>query len=617
MKIEILPANVANMIAAGEVVQGPSSVVKEMMENSADAGASSITVILSDAGRTLIRVLDDGCGMSPEDAVKCFERHATSKISRPEDLESILTYGFRGEALASIAAVAEVSLKTRRREDETGVCVEYADSKLVSVTETACPAGADFSVMNLFYNVPARRKFLKSDASEFRKVLSEFNRIALTHPELSLRLVHNDKDVQDLPPASSLKIRVADLLGKDISREIVETSADTSVVNIRGFIGRPEDSRKTQPNQYFFVNGRFFRSPYLHKAVMKAYEGLIAPGTSPSYFLYLTIDPHNVDVNIHPSKAEVKFEEEQVVFQIVYACVKESLGKNSFVQSIDFDVEGVPEIPVFNPRDPSPVKAPQVRVNPDYNPFENDGFQDNGYDSPKNTYDSPENAYDFPKTGNDFPARTYNPAPAVDYGRLFDDRQALSADDTMVVGEKYIIYKVKEGIRIVDIVRARERIMYSRMIQSIAMGEILSQSLLYPVEIEVGRHAVSLVGEHSGILSEAGFDIRPAGDTSIAVYGMPSGFSSDRQSVSDIAAGLIASLDETAGELRSSIISDMAVRLAHISAMSDRSVPNKSEARSLIEQLMGCEDSSTSPYSGKRCNATVSLSDIDKIITKW
>ena len=581
MKIEILPANVANMIAAGEVVQGPSSVVKEMMENSVDAGATSVSVIISDAGRTLIRIIDNGSGMSREDALTCFERHATSKISRPEDLESILTYGFRGEALASIAAVSEVTLKTRRREDETGTCIEYADSKLLSVSETASAAGADFSVRNLFYNVPARRKFLKSDASEFRKILSEFNRIALTHPELSLRLVHNDRDVHNLPPAQSLKMRIADLMGKEPAKELVSISTETSVLCMSGFIGKPENAKKVQPNQFFFVNGRFFRSAYLHKAVMRAYEGLVAQGTSPSYFLYVKCDPGTVDVNIHPSKTEVKFEEEQVVFQIVYAGVKEALGKNSFVNSIDFDVEGVPEIPVFNPRDNTQVRMPQIKTDPDYNPFKN-----------------------------------YDSSPRPDFGRLFDDSQAVSSEDVMVVGGKYIISKVRDGIQVTNIVRARERILYSRMIQSVAMGEIFSQAMVYPVEVETGKHAVSLIEEYSGLLLEAGFDIRPFGETSVAVYGQPSGYGSDKETISDTVSELVASLDESAGELRSSIISNIAVRLSHTAALADKSVPNRSEARALIGQLEGCEDAATSPCSGKRCYSVIQVADMEKLLVK-
>ena len=317
------------MIAAGEVVQRPASVVKELVENAVDAGADQVTVVIQDAGRTLIQVIDNGCGMSPDQAVLCFERHATSKLRSAEDLHNILTFGFRGEALASIAAVAEVTLKTRREEDEVGCQVDFADSQHLSTQEIAAPRGANFSVRNLFYNVPARRKFLKSDNVEFKHVVTEFIRVALTRPDIGFTLTHNGKDIYVLRPAKSLKFRIQDVLGGNVAKEIVDIKAETSVVGIYGFAGRPDMARKGLGNQYFFVNGRYFRSPYLHKAVMKAYENLIPEGVTPSYFVYLEIDPQSIDVNIHPTKTEIKFEDDSVVFQILYACIKESLGKNS------------------------------------------------------------------------------------------------------------------------------------------------------------------------------------------------------------------------------------------------------------------------------------------------
>ena len=335
------------MIAAGEVVQRPASVVKELVENAVDAGADQVTVVIQDAGRTLIQVIDNGCGMSPDQAVLCFERHATSKLATADDLSRIMTFGFRGEALASIAAVAEVTLKTRREEDEVGCQVDFADSQHIDTKEVAAPRGSNFSVRNLFYNVPARRKFLKSDNVEFKHIISEFTRVALTRPEIGFTLTHNGKDVYVLRPAKSLKFRIQDMMGANLVKELADIQAQTSVMDICGFVGRPESARKGLGNQYFFVNGRYFRSPYLHKAVMKAYENLIPDGVTPSYFIYLDIDPEGVDVNIHPTKTEIKFEDDSVIFQILYACVKEALGKNSFGDGIDFDREGMHEIPVF------------------------------------------------------------------------------------------------------------------------------------------------------------------------------------------------------------------------------------------------------------------------------
>lgn len=389
MDIRILPSNIANMIAAGEVVQRPSSVVKELVENAVDAGATQVTVILSDAGRTLIQVIDNGCGMTPDQAVLCFERHATSKIATADDLLDITTFGFRGEALASIAAVAEVTLKTRRAEDEVGCQVVYDDSKHVSTDEISTPAGSNFAVRNLFYNIPARRKFLKSDNVEMKHVVEEFVHVALTRSNIGFTLIHNGKNVYVLKPAKSLKFRIQDLLGSYVVSQVVDISADTSVVNVRGYVGRPDQAKKTLGNQYFFVNGRYFRSPYLHKAVMNAYENMLPQGATPAYFIYLEVDPHKLDVNISPTKTEVKFEDDSVIFQTLYACVKESLGRNSFGASIDFDTKDMAEIPAFSSdfdKFRPEVSMPDVSLDNEYNPFDN---PDGGFGSSEPRFDSP------------------------------------------------------------------------------------------------------------------------------------------------------------------------------------------------------------------------------------
>lgn len=389
MDIRILPSNIANMIAAGEVVQRPSSVVKELVENAVDAGATQVTVILSDAGRTLIQVIDNGCGMTPDQAVLCFERHATSKIATADDLLDITTFGFRGEALASIAAVAEVTLKTRRAEDEVGCQIVYDDSKHVSTDEISTPAGSNFAVRNLFYNIPARRKFLKSDNVEMKHVVEEFVHVALTRSNIGFTLIHNGKNVYVLKPAKSLKFRIQDLLGSYVVSQVVDISADTSVVNVRGYVGRPDQAKKTLGNQYFFVNGRYFRSPYLHKAVMNAYENMLPQGATPAYFIYLEVDPHKLDVNISPTKTEVKFEDDSVIFQTLYACVKESLGRNSFGASIDFDTKDMAEIPAFSndfDKFRPEVSMPDVSLDNEYNPFDN---PDGGFGSSEPRFDSP------------------------------------------------------------------------------------------------------------------------------------------------------------------------------------------------------------------------------------
>ena len=312
------------MIAAGEVVQRPASVVKELMENAVDAGATDVKVIVTDAGRTLIQVIDNGSGMNPDDAVLCFERHATSKLATPEDLHHILTFGFRGEALASIAAVADVTLRTRTPDQDAGVEVQMSASENKGTKEVSCPIGTNIAVRNLFFNIPARRKFLKSDNVELRHIVEEFQRVALTRPDIGFTLTHNGRDIHVVKPAKSFKFRIQDLLGPAIVGDIVDIEADTTIASLRGYAGRPESAKKTLGNQFFFVNGRYFRSPYLHKAVMKAYENLIPEGTTPSYFLYIDVDPASIDVNIHPTKAEIKFEEDQLLFQTVFAAVKEA-----------------------------------------------------------------------------------------------------------------------------------------------------------------------------------------------------------------------------------------------------------------------------------------------------
>ena len=375
MELRILPKNIADMIAAGEVVQRPASVVKELMENAVDAGATDIKVVVADAGRTLIQVIDNGCGMTPDDAVLCFERHATSKLASAEDLHHILTFGFRGEALASIVAVAEVTLRTRQEGEELGVEVTMAASENKGTREVSCPVGTNVAVRNLFYNIPARRKFLKSDNVELRHIVEEFQRVALTRPDIAFTLTHNGKDIHVVKPAPSHKFRIQDLLGPAIVGDIVDIEASTSLVSLQGYIGKPESARKTLGNQFFFVNGRYFRSPLLHKAVMKAYENLIPEGYTPSYFIYLDVDPSTVDVNIHPTKAEIKFEEDQILFQTVFAAVKEALGKVGVAGSIEFDNPEAREIPVIGTRfeEYRPSSVPTAGVDLDFNPFEDLG----------------------------------------------------------------------------------------------------------------------------------------------------------------------------------------------------------------------------------------------------
>ena len=609
------------MIAAGEVVQRPASVVKELVENAVDAGADQVTVVIQDAGRTLIQVIDNGCGMSPDQAVLCFERHATSKLQTAEDLNNILTFGFRGEALASIAAVAEVTLKTRREEDEVGCQVDFADSQHLATNEIATPRGANFSVRNLFYNVPARRKFLKSDSVEFKHIVSEFIRVALTRPDVGFTLTHNGKDVYVLRPAMSLKFRIQDVLGAGVANEVVDVQADTSVVSVSGFVGRPASAKKGLGNQFLFVNGRFFRSPYLHKAVMKAYENLIPEGVTPSYILYLQVDPQSVDVNIHPTKTEIKFEDDSVIFQIIFACIKEALGKNSFGDSIDFDVEGMPAIPAFgkNFDEFRPVSEPLAEGDPTFNPFDNDGFPSEkspysnsfggGFDMPSapsfdtSSFDAPVHA-----------APNYNYGGYVekrdDYGKLFEDKFAPTKSVLNLQG-KYILTSARSGLMVIHVRRALERIMYDRFLAALSKNGHATQTALFPVTVQVGVENMYLFEEHSESLLALGFDIAPFGVDTVVVNGVPEGYSAEAGKVQTMIGDLLLVLAEDNSALPEMMTANLASRMARLGALSADNVTNPTEAQRLIDSLFECENTEYT-NAGKRIMTILPMEDLDK-----
>ena len=610
MDIRILPGNIANMIAAGEVVQRPASVVKELMENAVDAGASQVTVILTDAGRTLIQVIDNGCGMTPDEAVLCFERHATSKIATAEDLNDITTFGFRGEALASVAAVAEVTLKTRRPEDEVGCKVEFAASVHLSTDEISTPAGSNFAVRNLFYNVPARRKFLKSDNVEFKHVVEEFTRVALTRPETGFSLSHNGREIFSLKPAKSLKYRIQDLLGNNVVSQVVDVSAETSVVRVNGYVGRPDQARKTLGNQFFFVNGRFFRSPYFHKAVMNAYDNLLPPGATPSYFIYLEVDPHSIDVNIHPTKTEIKFEDDSVIFQIIYACIKESIGRNSFGASIDFNREDMPELPVlikdfsgFQPEAP----APSVSYDPDYNPFDapaGGGSRDESRGTSGNF------GID---TSGDF--RGYSAQyveKREDYGKLFEDKM-VARPAPLVIDRKYIVSTGNGGIVVTSIRRARERVLYDRFLAALRGGEHVSQSALFPVQVNVGVDNRLIFDENAEMLSSLGFDISPFGNDTIVVNGMPEGFQVDQSSVESAMADVLIILSEGGTGLQEMMESSMAEKFARMAAAGCKDIETSAEAAALIDSLYSSSNPEFTP-GGRRTMRLLTSDDIEKMI---
>lgn len=621
MEIRILPSNIANVIAAGEVVTRPASVVKELMENSVDAGAYVVTVVITDSGRTLIQVIDNGCGMSPDEAVLCFERHATSKIATADDLNNIITFGFRGEALASIAAVAEVSLKTRREEDEVGCEVEFSDSKHLATNEIATPKGCNFAVRNLFFNVPARRKFLKSDTVEFKHIVEEFTRVSLTRPDIGFNLTHNGKDIFILKPSKSLKYRVLDLLGSNVVGDVVDICAETTVVKVHGFIGTPSAAHKTIGNQFFFVNGRFFRSPYLHKAIMKAYEGMIPEGYTPSYFVYMDVDPHTMDVNISPTKTEVKFQDDSVIFQILYACVKETIGKNSFSGSIDFDREGVPDIPVFgksfdeyhknsfagpdeffsqnssyNPFDPThPADAPDPASLGGFEPFSHQGPFPNAV-----SRDDKTSEVDFSKyvTKRD------------DYGKLFEDKTLPSAQ-VLIFQNKYLVTSVKSGLMVVNVRRAYERILFDKFLRALSRNEHLMQTTLFPVRVDVGVENKAIFDENAQMLSSLGFDFSPFGNESIVVNGVPEGYSVEQGKVETMVADLLLILSEPADELSGLMQSAMAQKFAEVGARNCGHISSSVEAQRIIDTLFA-SDNAEFTNNGHRIVNIITADDIEK-----
>lgn len=627
MEIRILPHNIANMIAAGEVVQRPSSAVKELMENAVDAGATQISVIVKDAGRTLIQVIDNGCGMTPDEAVLCFERHATSKIATAEDLSDIRTFGFRGEALASIAAVADVTLKTRRSCDETGCQVEFSGSTHTDTREISCAAGSNFAVKNLFFNVPARRKFLKSDNVELKHIIEEFTRVALSHESIGFSLVSNDKELYVLKPAKSLKFRIQDLLGKNLAGQIVDLDVRTTVVDILGFIGRPDEAKKTLGNQFMFVNGRYFRSAYLHKAVMNAYENMLPQGATPTYILYLTVDPHKVDVNISPTKTEVKFEDDNIIFQTLFAAIKEALGRNSFGASIDFETKDMAEMPYFSSdfeKFRPEGRAPEVSYDPDFNPFV-DLASPSGDNNGEVPAYNPAGSHDNDSAWQGGGYSNASPASGSqgggyqrqhqDYGKLFESEGGTShaMADVMVVQGRNILISRPEGLLLVNIRRAWERILYERFLNSLKNGEKVCETTLFPVQVTVGADNRLVFDEHAEMLRKLGFDIAPFGNDTIVVNGLPEGFATDAPSVESAMAEVLIALSENHTALPGLIESATAEKFARMGAAEGRTVTTAEEATRIVDLLFSCSNCEYT-INGRKIMTLLSSDILDKLL---
>lgn len=533
--IRLLPDSVANQIAAGEVVQRPAAAIKELVENAVDAGATIIKIIVKDAGRTLLQVIDNGCGMSPTDARLAFERHATSKISKAADLYDLHTMGFRGEALASICAIARVELRTMRKDDTIGTCVIIEGSKVESQEPEVCAPGCNFMVKNLFFNQPARRKFLKSDHVEMNHILREFERMALVNPDIEFQLVHNDVVLHQLL-RSSFKQRIVDLFGKSIDKQLVPVDTETSIVKINGFVSRPENARKRGALQFLTVNGRNMRHPYFHKAIMHCFEQLIPSDEQPCYFINLTVDPETIDVNIHPQKSEIKFENEQPIWQILVAAVKEGLGKFNAVPSIDFDLDDAPEIPVFQP---DAGASHGLDLDTSYNPFASQSPKAGGSASQVCRKSSVVMNQDWEKLYQDFERKRdeelsnikasalnsmsldeigEEEIPDMDFSAGFDS--AVPA--VMQLKGRYILSPAKSGLTVVDQHRAHVRILYDRYLDLARLDALSTQRVIFPEVLELSPSQSVFLEGIAGELSSLGFDISFLGDNSWTVNGLPS-----------------------------------------------------------------------------------------------
>lgn len=584
--IYVLPPHIASQIAAGEVIQRPASVIKELMENAVDSGADRIDVVLTDGGATLMQVTDNGCGMGPEDALLAFERHATSKIRGVEDLQKVQTLGFRGEALASIASIAHVRLRTRRKEDETGTEVTIAGSAVTSQEDVVWEQGSDFSVRNLFYNVPARRRFLKSASVELKHILEEFHRVVLCHPEITFTLTHNGSTVYHLPAYDNLRARITGTLGKEWNAQLLDISVNTSIVKIRGYVSRPRDSYKKGGSRYFFVNGRYFKSPFLHKAVMNAYGKLLPQDRLPSYFIYMETDPAIIDVNIHPTKTEVKFEDESVVFQMLQAVIRETLGKFALGPSIDFEIGAMQHHIPVPPAPGEHVPPPRMKYDPLFNPFRETG--DEAEQTPGQIYDS--------ISGQDSVSDLYAHEPAGTY-----------QTPVIPLRKKYLATPVASGLLIIHKQRALERIFYEQILPRFKDRKPVPERLYFPVALNLQPFQAILLEQSRDILLRLGFET----DENLAVTSVPPKHPTDEPSILASVMEIISGQGEESRETPYG--ERLAALLARRMADAEQSSPDPSN-RSLADRLFACREPSCAP-DGRPCTTIITFEQIDKLFT--
>ena len=610
--IQLLPDSVANQIAAGEVIQRPASVIKELVENSVDAGAKTIRVLVVDAGRTSIQVIDDGCGMSETDARLAFERHATSKIRQADDLFALHTMGFRGEALPSIAAVSVVELTTRMANEEIGTHLTLQGSRVVSQEPVACPVGCNFKVENLFFNVPARRKFLKTNATELNNILTAFERIVLVYPEISFILYSNGQELMNLK-AGHLRQRIADVFGKKTSQELLPVEVDTALCRITGFVGKPEAARKKAGYEYFFVNGRYMKHAYFHKAVCSAFERLVPVGMQVPYFIYFEVDPADIDVNIHPTKTEIKFENEQSIWQILMAAVKDAIGKFCDVPTIDFDTEGKPDIPVFDPQRDS-IELPRVSYNPDYNPFEKHSsagslsFKESSYLGGNSVPKEWEKLYEI------------QPAPSYSGNNLFPMDEPKDEKDVLILEKspahyqykgRYIMTAVKSGLMIIDQQRADIRIRYERYMEQFRQKMANTQRILFPEVMEFPLSDSVMVDKFMPDLMMMGFDINSLGGGSYVVNGIPAGLEgiSPERLIRQVVADAIEKGSSDTEEIHAAL----ALSLARHAAIPQGQVLSNEEMEQIVNELFSCSNVNYTP-DGKAVLCILPQHDIEKML---
>lgn len=582
--IRLLPDSVANQIAAGEVIQRPASVIKELMENAVDAGATHIDVVVTDAGKTAIQVIDDGKGMSDTDARLAFERHATSKIREASDLFALRTMGFRGEALASIAAVAQVELRTRTADEELGTKLVLGGSKVESQEPIATPIGSNFIVKNLFFNIPARRKFLKSNHTELNNILVEFERIVLVNPEISFTLHHNDVELFNLP-ACLRRQRIMGVFGKKMDQDLLSMNVDTTMVKISGFIGRPEASRKKGARQYFFVNGRYMRHPYFNKAVADAYERLIPADEEVPYFIYFDIDPANIDVNIHPTKTEIKFDNESAIWQILSAAIKETLGKFNEVPSIDFDTEGMPDIPPYQPLGYKNVEPPKVSYDPSFNPFDRNSYSSSHKSTNRwdELYKGLEKQEDSSPEWTDGGNSQIEDIDSLYKGTDEQAKEELSVQNFQYKG-KYIMTSVRSGLMIIDQHRAHIRILYDRYMSQIKQQKGVSQGLLFPEMVQIPVADVPIMQSILDDMLSLGFDLTDLGGGSYSISGIPTGI--EGLDVPTLIQDMLRTATEKSGKVKEEVQHTLALTMAKSAAIVVGQVLSNEEMQNLVEQLL-------------------------------